>query len=372
MPSRIFQRYPKVTLGVIVFILTITLDFGLTMAYYLFMHGTVHYKALPRTEIRIPSAVYHHALKPNAYSDKEGWGPLHPTMYTNSLGFRDKIQREVPLSRGQHRILIMGDSFSEGVGYDFELTFAGILAESLSRRGIDVLNAGVVGYSPVIYFKKAEYLLNTVGLKFDQMIVFLDISDIADEVKSYEIRNGETVLVPETHSYSGELVYRYSTISRNVLEFLSRTTKMMNDPEYRKVPRITRTSEDRRYGINEERSLWTVEKTFLEAYGYKGLLRAQLHMDRLCELLERHNIKLMLVVYPWPDQINRHDLNSLQVRFWRAWASRHSVRFVNLFPEFIKDGQSATDIIAEYYINGDTHWNDKGHSLVAHRILREL
>ena len=79
---------------------------------------------------------------------------------------------------------MMGDSFTEGVGYDFEKTFVGIVDKALSTKGMEVLNAGVIGYFPAIYFKKTEYLLETLKLKFNHMVLFLDISDIADEFKS--------------------------------------------------------------------------------------------------------------------------------------------------------------------------------------------
>ena len=63
------------------------------------------------------NAQYHHDLKPR-YDGKAIWGPFEYHMVTNSLGFRDSSAREVPLHGTSPRVLIMGDSFTEGIGID--------------------------------------------------------------------------------------------------------------------------------------------------------------------------------------------------------------------------------------------------------------
>jgi hypothetical protein len=59
------------------------------------------------------------------------------------------------------------------------------------------------------------------------------------------------------------------------------------------------------------------------------------------------------------------------VTIWQAWCARHSVRFINHFPIFVKEG--TTDermaILSRYYINGDYHWNEAGHRAVADAFL---
>ena len=43
------------------------------------------------------------------------------------------------------------------------------------------MNSGVNSYSPSIYYKKIEHFINE-GYQFDHALVFLDISDIFDEL----------------------------------------------------------------------------------------------------------------------------------------------------------------------------------------------
>jgi hypothetical protein len=55
----------------------------------------------------------------------------------------------------------------EGNGVEWEKTFTGIIENRLKDKNIEVLNAGVSSYAPRFYFKKVQYLIEEVGLRFD-------------------------------------------------------------------------------------------------------------------------------------------------------------------------------------------------------------
>ena len=69
---------------------------------------------------------------------------------------------------------------------NFDDTFAGMLYRAGQERSekIEFLNAGVLSYSPSIYYKKIKYLLQS-GLQFDEVVLFSDTSDGMDEATSY-------------------------------------------------------------------------------------------------------------------------------------------------------------------------------------------
>lgn len=132
--------------------------------------------------IRVEHPVSHHDLRPN-FSENVVWGPNRYRLVTNSLGFADRTNREVPLRSDSHRILFLGDSFTEGIGYLCEQTFVGLVDDRLRGNGYDILNAGVVSYSPKIHYLKMQYLLEHVGLKIDELVVMVDVSDPRDEIE---------------------------------------------------------------------------------------------------------------------------------------------------------------------------------------------
>jgi hypothetical protein len=258
----------------------------------------------------------------------------------------------------------MGDSYVYGVGLAYENTFVSLFASELADKDVEVLNAGVISYSPAIYFKKTEYLLQDMGLRFDHLMVFLDISDIQDEAEFYDTTDERVVWIRGQAPAIREFLYEYTTIPRNLWELSEELYDAITD-----APDTHRTEEDRQYGANEYRSLWTVDESAYSDYGAVGLEKAKKHMNLLDGLLRRHRVTMTLVVYPWPTQILHGDLDSIQVRVWREWAFEHSVDFIDLFPDFIQPGQAPREVIRKYFIPGDIHWNEEGHRLVSAKLL---
>ena len=117
---------------------------------------------------------YHHGLLPNQET-MAAWGALVYPMHTNSLGLIDSTVYRVNRETGNHRILILGDSHSEGVGVPYLKTFAGRLAKSLKPHGIEVINGSAVSYSQKIEYLKAEYLIEKKGLEVDEIIVMMGL-----------------------------------------------------------------------------------------------------------------------------------------------------------------------------------------------------
>ena len=129
---------------------------------------------------RIKSDIYHHDLMPNIEVIESWGGKLKRKIITNSIGFRDSQQKKIDKSSNKKRILLIGDSFIEGSGYDYDYTLAGLLSSELGDE-YEILNSAVESYSPSIYFKKIQHYLS-LGYKFDQALIFLDLSDIYDEL----------------------------------------------------------------------------------------------------------------------------------------------------------------------------------------------
>jgi len=290
-------------------------------------------------EFRSLSPVYHHDLYPNRSIDGARWGPRLYALRTNSLGFRDERVREVALRSDAHRILFMGDSFTEGIGFDYQDTFVGLIAAELARDGVEVLNAAVASYAPSIYWRKIRYLIEEVGLEFDEVVVFLDISDAQDEAEIYFIDEQERVRAKPPHP--------------DQLAELRR-------------PR-------RKFGLGRRRGMWTVDEKLFEEYGVPGLERMELLMSQLLELLRSRGIPLTLAVYPWPEQVAQGDLDSIQVRHWREWSAKNEVHFLDYFQEFVKgkSRKQREQALRRFYVPGDIHWNEQGQKRVAARFLED-
>ena len=130
---------------------------------------------------RIYHPVFHHGFANNR-SSRAKWGKNTYIITTNSLGFKDERKRKIPLTSPKNRIVVIGDSFTEGVGYPHEQTFVGLAERNSKIVNIDIFNAGVMSYCPKLYYLKIRYLLEDVGFRFNELYVYLDISDIQDEI----------------------------------------------------------------------------------------------------------------------------------------------------------------------------------------------
>jgi hypothetical protein len=335
-------------------------DLVFTRAYH-----RLHPPAAPGTSaLRAPSELFHHDLRPRASVEDEVWGPRRSPYRTNSLAFRDRTVREVPLRSERRRIVFIGDSFTEGAGVRYEDSFVGRVDAALAPRGVEVLNAGVISYCPIIYYRKVEHLLEDVGLRFDALVVYIDIGDIQDEVtykldaegnvRSRPVRRVQELAADQEHGGRG--FFRFPRLKK----LLDRNSLLWSHV-YVGLERLF-PMEGNRAG------LWTVHDDAFAAYGREGLALARENMDRLDDLVRRRGIGLTVAVYPWPDQIRHHDLRSKQVEFWKAWAAGHGAGFIDYFPRFIGPGPP-DEVLDRYFIRGDVHWNEAGHQVVAQGFL---
>jgi hypothetical protein len=305
---------------------------------------------------RVQSPYYHHDLAPNV-ERQAYWGGAPYPYRTNSLGFRDAARRIVQLQSGSSRVLLLGDSFTEGIGVPYQRTFAGILDSIASARGVEVLNAAVSSYSPVIYYHKAKHLLERVGLDVRAIVVLLDVSDPYDEVHRYRLTPDGEVHSVETYRSAGQKAadwLRYNSVTGRAMTFA------LLAYEGRATPPP--------FGLGQAPARWTYDAEAYRAWGARGLQLAGRSMDSLVALARRRDVSLTLVIYPWPDQIVRRNLEDRQVVFWQEWAQRTEVPLVNLFPLFI-GSRPADSVLTRYFMPLDLHWTAAGHRLIADSLL---
>jgi len=163
-------------------------------------------------DCRVQDSYLHHALKPNCTGLVQAGDDFKYTMHTNSFGLRSP-ETTLAKPEGVYRILVLGDSFTEGWGVADNETFSRVLEKRLNEMvrteesiplrvrdpqiaitspddttgieslpavsHIEVINAGIGSYSPIL---EARYLFSK-GLEFDpdMMFVMVDSNDLKDE-----------------------------------------------------------------------------------------------------------------------------------------------------------------------------------------------
>ena len=125
---------------------------------------------------------------PNAETNWQGYNEYNVDIRINSLGLRD-YERTYAKPPGTFRILVLGDSFTEGMQVDLAQTFPTRLQACLvgrASRPVEVINAGGSAYGP-----GEELLFFThEGVKYQPDLVLValfagnDIKDLRREIDS--------------------------------------------------------------------------------------------------------------------------------------------------------------------------------------------
>ncbi len=322
---------------------------------------------------RIFNPVYDHGFAGD-FDGYDVWGEVRYRLITDSLGFKDASTREVPLKSTARRILLIGDSFTEGIGQPFENTFAGLLAEGGAKRPdrVEFLNAGVASYSPTIYYAKIKYLLEK-GLQFDEVVLLSDSSDVEDEASSYfcidedpkyrKYCNTPPGSVPEP-AIKRDFFIDHFAVTNRVRVIVKRwlQTRLGN----------------KRHAINDDHNRigWTTANPDPAKYrplGVEGgMTRSIENMTKLSDLLASRNIPLTIVVYPWAQQIAQNDRDSRQVKLWRDFCPGHCKAFIDLFPPIFAAADADTDWYEHLYIVGDDHFSARGNRMMFEELAKRL
>ncbi len=299
---------------------------------------------------RIKNDFYHHTLKPNIKT-KSTWGKEEYNTCTDKNGFRQHCEIT---NNKKKDIILIGDSFVEGIGLDYNQTFAGMLSKKLDHR---IYNMGVSSYSPVIYKNKIFHFIEK-GLAVKDVIVFIDISDIDDEANNY--------------IECEKKVCSKTPIETNLKKNFKKNQK--NFPIYEllklSIIKIKRTIKPKIYIYRKDfvRSNWTfIEESKNIKLGIKNSIY---HMNELYKYLNNKNISLSVAVYPHPGQIIHDIKKSKQVEIWNDFCSNKCKYFINYFPTFFDelDHIKPKKLIKKYYIKNDIHFNYSGNKILFEKL----
>jgi hypothetical protein len=315
------------------------------------------------TAIRTAHAVYHHDLLPDVDGYFE-WGNGPVRVCTDSFGFRISCSDKAEAPRKNYDLAFMGDSFTEGIGISYEDSFVGRYAQK--HPDISIANLGVASYSPVIYYRKMQYLLDN-GFTFDHVVVLPDISDIQDEAALYMLDPHTGCVVDKTGRPEPGDTRKFIYKIRDTLGGSFRLTNFL-------VKRLRQYffSQKGTPGVDRyyPRSAWTYDPS-ADGYGTDGvaggIAQALESMRKLKRLLDDRGIKMTIVVYPWPDQLAHDKPDHLGMTLWRDFCARERCAgFIDANGVFFEQVEQPGLLPAlnRYYIQNDIHFTAEGNRLL--------
>ena len=338
--------------------------------------------------------------KPLIVSDEFGWYDLGPYfngesrygkkyffVKTDKNGFRINHleNEEIPKkSFREDKILFIGDSFTFGVGLNWEETFVGILNKDFN---LNAINAGVNSYSPTVYKYKLRNLIKKGLIDSNQKIVIgLDISDVFDESTRWTEYKGRPANIEKVQKlknlpFTDQIIEENISTNHKKLKqsnFYNKKNFKLTYQIYYGLENFVKNYFDDIQVRNNARSKFTHKEWSLIEDKYsplgieEGFKKIRENLIQISQLVSDNNNDLYLLIYPWPAQLAYE--NSFN---WETFTKNLCIEIsctgvINAFPYFESYKNNRRDWQKELYIKGDMHFNKKGNYILAEIIASEF
>lgn len=327
--------------------------------------------------------ILHHRFKPNAV----GWyktNEFYTDYKINSLGLRDK-EYSLEKPAGTFRILMLGDSFTEGDGVFSNETFSKRLEQKLQALSgpahYEVINAGVGSYSPLLEFL---YLKN-YGLQLspDLVILNFDLSDVYDDYTYSALAqfdaNGVPVAVRPEPEERGLLRGPVAALK----DWFKNNMQLYNFIRIRITPQIElmKRGEGNFNGDIRRDKYALLRESYVDNDSNWALSHKYLLLIR--DLLKEHGVDFWLTVYPYGLQVHPKEWKSGR-EYWQfrqdtvystwpqekleRWATANGIKAINLCPDFLERSKTVFPL----FLDNNGHWVAAGHEVVADALYRNL
>src|SRR3989344_7871559 len=295
------------------------------------------------------------------------------TYNINSAGIRDQ-EYSLEKPAGIYRVLVTGDSFTEGFGVENNEAFVNKLeayVNQTSDRQVEAINAGVSSWSPT-----TEYIfLKNFGLKFnpDLVIVVVTVSDFSDE---YFYEREVANLGAETQLFTAPVAVAVETKTKTRLRD---KLKMYN---FLSIKIKTMLGRYNPIGGVHPLDIGKVEKDQMavsrldEPVGYQSSLdKMEQRLQQIADLLSSQKRKFLLVLLPHPHMVNGQEWAKGRSFFGfkkgvsysrrgfddlAVWDKMHGIDNLDLTPTL-----QIASASRRLYFDNDGHLNSEGHDIVA-------
>jgi hypothetical protein len=307
-------------------------------------------------------------FKKNLDLDNYNYGNLNYRLCTNDIGGRDACGNNI-INNKNFDYVFIGDSFTEGLGINFNDTFFGLLKNKFKNK--DFLNLAVSGYSSSIYYNKLRFFYEN-GYNFSEIFIFLDTSDIFDEIYRYKNDLNNKTSFNFSNEQINDLLDDNKRLIKNIYYKFPTTFFLLNFI-FDLIPRFEFI--DKYYlnlMINHNFGKWSYGKSdlFNSENIKKSLSKNRYYVEKIINIAKINNSKITFVIYPWPGHLYSKNIDNIYNKYWSDFFRNRNEQLLNLnisFFELLKT-KKYEETILKYYIPGDVHFNKNGHKLIFQQL----
>ena len=317
---------------------------------------------------------YYYELKKNC-SSKDQFKTSFPivNVYTDEFGMR--IGKNQLYKINKDNILIFGDSFTFGVGLEYEETYVGILQKKL--LDFNFYNHAVGSYSPSVHYYRLKKTLSNTNIVPKKIIVFLDITDVYDEGNRWIYNDNNLKPILKSNEWKENLKKRNNFIKKNFkISVLIASKLNFNLRYYRSITKNNLETDKNKIkksfqgqftytNINELNNIYWTEEIF-----NSGILKIKKNINLISDIAKNKEIEFWLVIYPWAETIEFGQKEFNWEEFGETLCASDKCKLINTFPYFKDYATKNKNWSQDLYFIKDEHFNMKGNSIIA-KILEE-
>ena len=311
---------------------------------------------------------HYYDLKKNCnskYRFKSGFPNVN--FNTDNLGLRvgDQEQKK---DKSKKNIFIFGDSFTFGVGLEYENTYVGILEKKMPEYNF--YNFAVGSYSPTVHLHRLKQAINS-GLLPDKIILFLDLTDVIDESQRWIFdKNLSLPVRPEDRIKEKKNFFKENfKLSYDLINTMRYSARLVKN-NFKDQKSNIKTSIQGQFTYVETEKL---DKRFWKKNDFKkGLDKINLNIKKISKIAKKNNAEFYIIVYPWAETLfyGQKSFN------WSKFANRicftNDCITIDTIPSFKKYTIENENWHSKLYFIGDEHFNKQGANLLANTVFQQL
>ena len=318
---------------------------------------------------------YFYELEKNCIAYEKLIGSVSPyKVFTDSKGYRYSGKKRK--SPKDNTVIILGDSFAYGWALDYEKSFVGILEDSQDKYFVN--NLSVPSYSPTVYLYQIKKVQEE-KVHPKKIFLALDLTDAMNEAHRWKkkFENQPQLFIKAKKNRSNWQNFRHENfkgtrlLSMTINNFIRKLKHdIKNKREIFVKPPIKSFWAD---FIHTDWSELDQEK-YWQPYGIKdGLKRIEEKIYKISMIAKQMNSEFYIVIYPWADTLE----NGQRYFNWEDFAYKicknsYCNEVINVFPDFKYYKAKNENWVKDLYLIGDPHLSEKGHKLVAKKIMKYL
>jgi len=281
---------------------------------------------------------------------------------TNSKGLRDyEFSEKKP--EGVFRIIVLGDSITEGHAIDSENTYPKKIEKLLNRgypsRKYEVINCGVTGYNTF----QEWIFLKEKGIQYEPDLVIVGFCP-NDIMKPLILKSTGFVTAKKVIAISFKNPKQFFTDLYLRFETFLQQNSCLYKFLYIRIKRVELEP--------DADQLRRHYNSILNHYGNKAEVKSMMsQLARIIAFSEKNNSEILVVYFPYKNELDTVDLRKHMPReIINKFCDKKNIALVDLTEIFLEKIKNES---VELYLPGDiTHLNAEGSQVVAESVCQFL